>query len=368
MPATTPLAIPTPAPRAACLPTPVSPTAPTKRAALHIDTAAAAARQPRPLTPTSPRHRQPGSAYPYYTPRRLRAGSTASSSTPTPTSALQSAEDPYRDITRLRPPPAPQHPCLYPGATFRGTQRSGRHAYEVGVTLATVDLTSPAPHLCGYLRIKGLTDDYPELTTYFDAELVTPAGPATFRTPRSWGACERRDWEHWSKFPAFRRMHVPSLDSAPTSGGSAVFMRWKEKFLVPDHRVKDITGASFAGFYYVCVDLDPQATANANAQAGRRKQRSQPAPAAHSPTPTVASLTSAASNKTPVAEPENDTPFPPREPFTDAMDVIEEEEDDVPPGTGALMSGYYFHPHSDPFQKLTLRHVPDACGAAFEFR
>lgn len=31
-----------------------------------------------------------------------------------------------------------------------------------------------------------------------------------------------------------------------------VFMRWKEHFLVPDHTVKDINGASFAGFYYIC--------------------------------------------------------------------------------------------------------------------
>jgi len=29
-------------------------------------------------------------------------------------------------------------------------------------------------------------------------------------------------------------------------------MRWKEHFLVPDHSIKDITGASFAGFYYIC--------------------------------------------------------------------------------------------------------------------
>jgi len=36
-------------------------------------------------------------------------------------------------------------------------------------------------------------------------------------------------------------------------------MRWKERFLVPDWRVKDITGASFAGFYYVCVSTpDPE--------------------------------------------------------------------------------------------------------------
>lgn len=29
-------------------------------------------------------------------------------------------------------------------------------------------------------------------------------------------------------------------------------MRWKEHFLVPDHTIKDISGASFAGFYYIC--------------------------------------------------------------------------------------------------------------------
>ena len=33
-----------------------------------------------------------------------------------------------------------------------------------------------------------------------------------------------------------------------------IFMRWKEKFLVPDYRVKDISGASFEGFYYICFN------------------------------------------------------------------------------------------------------------------
>lgn len=31
-------------------------------------------------------------------------------------------------------------------------------------------------------------------------------------------------------------------------------MRWKEYFLVPDHRVKTINGASFEGFYYICFN------------------------------------------------------------------------------------------------------------------
>ena len=33
-----------------------------------------------------------------------------------------------------------------------------------------------------------------------------------------------------------------------------VFMRWKEYFLVPDHRVRTISGASFEGFYYICFN------------------------------------------------------------------------------------------------------------------
>ncbi|KAF9578230.1 hypothetical protein BGW38_006082 [Lunasporangiospora selenospora] len=33
-----------------------------------------------------------------------------------------------------------------------------------------------------------------------------------------------------------------------------IFMRWKEHFLVPDHRVQGINGASFAGFYYICYN------------------------------------------------------------------------------------------------------------------
>lgn len=31
-----------------------------------------------------------------------------------------------------------------------------------------------------------------------------------------------------------------------------VYMRWKEHFLVPDHTIRDLNGASFAGFYYIC--------------------------------------------------------------------------------------------------------------------
>jgi hypothetical protein len=145
--------------------------------------------------------------------------------------------------------------------------------------LQDVDFSSS--FLCGYLCIRGLTDDWPELTTYFDAEII---GSRHGFLTRGWGADEEGDMTHWGRFPAFR--HVKNKLKAPylTVDGypGAVFMRWKERFLVPDHRVQDINGASFAGnsfinlvpslssktapnpcagFYYVCVDFNSHAHA-----------------------------------------------------------------------------------------------------------
>ncbi|KAG7092586.1 hypothetical protein E1B28_008929 [Marasmius oreades] len=151
---------------------------------------------------------------------------------------------PLTDITHLRVRSQGYH-CLYPGATFQGTQKSGRNSYEVNVTIVDVDFSSS--FLCGYLRICGLTHDWPELTTYFDAEII---GSRYGFLTQSWGATEQEDLVHWSRFPAFRHvkheLQKPQLTMCDRDRG-AVFMRWKERFLVPDHRVQDISGASFAG-------------------------------------------------------------------------------------------------------------------------
>jgi hypothetical protein len=60
---------------------------------------------------------------------------------PTPTAnvlrrqpSLISSPDPLADITRLRIRSQGHH-CLYPGATFQGTQKSGRNSYDVNVTI-----------------------------------------------------------------------------------------------------------------------------------------------------------------------------------------------------------------------------------------
>ena len=67
--------------------------------------------------------------------------------------------------------------------------------------------------------------------------------------------------QHWSKFAPFWREGYAE-DMALTKAkldpwrDDYVFMRWKEHFLVPGHRISTISGASFAGFYYICFLKD----------------------------------------------------------------------------------------------------------------
>ncbi|KAG9089675.1 hypothetical protein FRC07_012278 [Ceratobasidium sp. 392] len=84
-------------------------------------------------------------------------------------SAFDAELDPFADVTRLRLKNTRQD-CLYPGASFMGIQKSGRNSYNVSVTIVNVDF--PGSTLCGYLTIENLTEDHPQLTTYFDAEII----------------------------------------------------------------------------------------------------------------------------------------------------------------------------------------------------
>jgi hypothetical protein len=251
-----------------------------------------------------------------------------------------SSLDPLIDITRLRVRSQGRH-CLYPGASFQGTQKSGRNSYDVNVTIVDVDFSSST--LCGYLQIRGLTDDWPELTTYFDAEII---GSRYGFLTQNWGANEQEDMVHWSRFPAFRNvkneLKKPHLTMSNRDRG-AVFMRWKERFLVPDHRVQDISGASFAGFYYVCVDFNPPPPPTS--------MRTCPlAPA----TPDLDSFTRAL------------PPVKVESPQRTRRDSIVHRGGRSAPT--ASMSGFYFHQNSEPYQQLSLSHVPECTSSSFEFR
>lgn len=179
---------------------------------------------------------------------------------------------------RLRPTTSSY---LRAGLEFAGTQQSGRAVYEVNVTLQYVDLLDS--FLCGFLRIAGLSEDHPTLTTYFEGEIIGNKYSFITKNP-GWGSSEKIDIEHWARFAAFRPIaqslrHTRAAQKTNTqeAGPHAldhVFMRWKELQILPnepeseegangavnpsqqfrDMRTRNLEGVSFAGFYYICLD------------------------------------------------------------------------------------------------------------------
>ncbi|GAA5937756.1 hypothetical protein JCM1841_004777 [Sporobolomyces salmonicolor] len=141
---------------------------------------------------------------------------------------------------------------LHPGATWKGVQRSGRNSYDVCVKFDSVDVSSGA--LTGTLEIKGLTPELESLVTFFEGEIIGETGPG-FLTNK-YGATELDDMRHWRRFPPFTRnrleeqMIKPNLNLRGAVNRPYLFMRWKERFVVP--RDLSIHGASFAGIYYAC--------------------------------------------------------------------------------------------------------------------
>ncbi|KAI9829705.1 MAG: hypothetical protein M1826_005448 [Phylliscum demangeonii] len=144
---------------------------------------------------------------------------------------------------------------LRPGSKFKGTQQSEKQSYEVQVELKHVDLDRS--FLCGYLRIQDLTEEHPTLTTYFEGEIV--GDKYSFQTKHpEWGSNDRVDLHHWARFAPWRPLaklaKKPDFVLKNFLQREHLFMRWKEYFLVPDHRVRTILGASFEGFYYICFN------------------------------------------------------------------------------------------------------------------
>ncbi|CDH13754.1 related to Vacuolar import and degradation protein 24 [Zygosaccharomyces bailii ISA1307] len=214
---------------------------------------------------------------------------------------------------------------LRPRMQFTGYQISGYKKYQVVITLKTVNLplggvSSPSPHVRGFLTIRGLTNQHPEITTFFDAfaghacssQATRSQGTRStkgFLTIRgltnqhpeittffdafavnhsefgflssSWardspmGSCradDQTDLEHWLNFPAFKQLFLSgcsqSQEEPPTLNDIIdgtyefsnyleqrfVFMRWKEKYLVPEELADGVEGASYDGFYYIVHD------------------------------------------------------------------------------------------------------------------
>lgn len=127
---------------------------------------------------------------------------------------------------------------------------------------------------------------------------------------KSWGSSTDNDLDHWQRltkspvFPTFPTLPTPQYSTCPYTstttippysssrsmsdeqnkefmndlakiyqGQSAndkdqhqyIYMRWKEEFLLPDSRVKQIPNASFEGFYYIVLNIGNNQVVNEEA-------------------------------------------------------------------------------------------------------
>lgn len=166
---------------------------------------------------------------------------------------------------------------LRAGLQFSGTQQSGRAIYDVNVSFKYVDLVDS--FLCGFLRISGLSEDHPTLTTYFEGEIIGSKYSFITKNP-NWNSSEKIDIEHWARFAAFRPIaqnlrnarssqKTSQTSEEATRGHDHVFMRWKELHILPNEHAngvqpgegtrdrppaRSLEGVSYAGFYYICLD------------------------------------------------------------------------------------------------------------------
>lgn len=156
---------------------------------------------------------------------------------------------------------------LKPNSRFTGIQQSGKAKYNINVELKTVDLANSL--VLGFLQINGLTEQYPEITTCFRGEIISNPlhdehlmKKYSFITEnKDWESNFRNDLDHWKKLTNFYNLTDDQfleklcMINNGTRDHGLVYMRWKEEFLLPDARVRQIKGASFEGFYYIVLNI-----------------------------------------------------------------------------------------------------------------
>ncbi|ORX35262.1 vacuolar import and degradation protein-domain-containing protein [Kockovaella imperatae] len=275
--------------------------------------------------------------------------------------------NPLLDVTKLRVSSAGRG-ALFAGSIFRGTQTSGRSAYEVEVKFLDVNLAEST--VSGYLSISHLTDAHPHLTTFFTGEIIGPK--FGFLTGARYGATEHDDMRHWGRFEQFRRPStradilrpdmvfrdpLPDWSRGETQAKERdfVFLRLKERFLVPDHTVRDISGASFAGFYFAMIDLAPSATADETPASPSSPTIPKTALSISPTSPTVFRRMSSSGDRAHLPRRRSSS--------------VKVREEVSPPRSEATIRGYYFHSlNQEPFQELFLTHVPAKSDGTFEMR
>ena len=158
---------------------------------------------------------------------------------------------------------------LRSNAKFVGEQQSGSARYKIKVEFKSVHWASSI--VTGFFQISGLIDEHPLITTCFKGEIINnplarhvkDMKKFSFITEeKNWSSFPKNDLDHWKKLtgspPNYTEEDLRKKLQKIKSGHDdplLIYMRWKEEFLLPDSRVKLLTGASFEGLYYVVLNI-----------------------------------------------------------------------------------------------------------------
>ncbi|KAI8117860.1 Glucose-induced degradation protein 4 like protein [Lucilia cuprina] len=94
-----------------------------------------------------------------------------------------------------------------------------RYRHSVGENSSShIDLDSS--FLCGYLKISGLTFEFPTLTTFFDGEIISQKYP--FLT-RKWDADEETDKAHWTSTTTTTNVSTLAVNGGPRLSTLLIF-------------------------------------------------------------------------------------------------------------------------------------------------
>lgn len=173
---------------------------------------------------------------------------------------------------------------LRPGLRFGGSQSSKYTCYTVEVKIDTVNLPlyktshSLDPHVTGTFTIRNLTPVLDKVVTLFEGYVInynqfplcSLHWPAE-ETLDPHMAQRENDCSHWKRFGHFGsdNWSLAEKNFGQYNHGSTEFMnqrfiylKWKERFLLDNedqenlmlNDIYHLEGASFEGFYYVCLD------------------------------------------------------------------------------------------------------------------
>lgn len=126
------------------------------------------------------------------------------------------------------------------GSSYTGKQTTGNGSFRIDMKVNSFNIKQG--YLCGTFTIYNLTSEHSVLKTYFEGRLVGPNDMSN----------TTQDKKCWARFPTWKKdIQNKSLVYDPFNS-KYLYLRIKELFLLPNPKIRKVSGASIDGYYYCC--------------------------------------------------------------------------------------------------------------------